>query len=336
MSVKDSACKEFFRDSERFADVCNGILFAGNSEISPMDLVPADIEYAHIGKKKDTKVIADLAKYWKKNDVTISLMILENQTNVDYTMVVRNMLTESLAYKRQIKDKIREHKAKQDLLPGAEYTCGIKREDRLTPVITIVIYLGKDAWDGAKKLHDFLKIDDKLKDYVTNHRINLYDYHDYDSYDEFSTDVGLAFKAMASRSDKNKLRQVFDDNSAELDGDATRFFGAILEIKDIDKYIKKDEDGKEIGEVCKAIDDIRLEGYEEGCDVGRAEGLEVGASTKMIGIIIKKVEKKKNLDVIADEVEEEIEIIRPMYDAVVSNPRMNAEEIYRIIFEKKN
>ena len=52
---------------------------------------------------------------------------------------------------------------------------------------------------------------------------------------------------------------------------------------------------------------------------------------KLINQIIKKVNKEKALDVIADELEEDVETISPIYDVVVANPGKNAEEIYDIL-----
>lgn len=32
----------------------------------------------------------------------------------------------------------------------------IRKEDRLHPVITLIVYWGEDKWQGAKSLHDIL------------------------------------------------------------------------------------------------------------------------------------------------------------------------------------
>ena len=55
----------------------------------------------------------------------------------------------------------------------------------------------------------------------------------------------------------------------------------------------------------------------------------------IISLIIKKVEKNKTLNVIADEVEEEIKIVQPIYDAVMANPGKGADEIYRILHDNE-
>lgn len=61
------------------------------------------------------------------------------------------------------------------------------------------------------------------------------------------------------------------------------------------------------------------------------QGIERGEQIKIIGQIIKKIDKNKDLDIIADEIEEDVEIIRPIYDAVIANPGKNSEEIFDII-----
>lgn len=61
------------------------------------------------------------------------------------------------------------------------------------------------------------------------------------------------------------------------------------------------------------------------------QGIERGEQIKIINLIIKKVNKNKDLDIIADEIEEDVEIIRPIYDIVIANPEKNLEEIYDII-----
>lgn len=48
-------------------------------------------------------------------------------------------------------------------------------------------------------------------------------------------------------------------------------------------------------------------------------------------MIQKKVKKNKNLEQIADELEESTTKIRPIYDQVKQHPEKTAEEIYNLI-----
>ena len=74
---------------------------------------------------------------------------------------------------------------------------------------------------------------------------------------------------------------------------------------------------------------IRKEEYEEGRAAGRAEG-----RVKLISLIIKKVQRGKDLLAIADAVEEPVEVIQPIYEAVLAAPGANAEQIYDKVYLK--
>ena len=68
---------------------------------------------------------------------------------------------------------------------------------------------------------------------------------------------------------------------------------------------------------------IRQEEYEAGEAAGRLMTL--------IKLIAKKVGKNKSLEAIADETEEDVEYIRPLYEAIITNPEKTPEEIYELM-----
>ena len=76
---------------------------------------------------------------------------------------------------------------------------------------------------------------------------------------------------------------------------------------------------------------IRKEEYEDGRAAGRAEGRAEGR-VKLISLIIKKVQRGKDLLFIADAVEEPVEVIQPIYEAVVAAPGADAEQIYEKLY----
>lgn len=64
-----------------------------------------------------------------------------------------------------------------------EFLSQMRKEEKYTPVITLILYLGTEQeWDGAKSLYEMLEIPKELKPFVTNHRLNLFDYHEYDNF----------------------------------------------------------------------------------------------------------------------------------------------------------
>ncbi len=79
------------------------------------------------------------------------------------------------------------------------------------------------------------------------------------------------------------------------------------------------EEGREKG---------REEGRQEGRQEGREEGKKEGEKLAKINLVIKKVKRGKPLSIIASELEEEEDDMKPMYDAVTASaPEYNIDEI---------
>ena len=63
-------------------------------------------------------------------------------------------------------------------MQGDEFLSGMTKDDRLKPVVHIVLYLGNN-WDGSKNLYDLLDIDwsnpeaQELRSYIPDFPINL-------------------------------------------------------------------------------------------------------------------------------------------------------------------
>ena len=70
--------------------------------------------------------------------------------------------------------------------------------------------------------------------------------------------------------------------------------------------------------------------YEKGWDDGRNEGKIEGETSKLILLVSRKVQKGKSMEETAEELEEDISVIEPIYNAVKeSAPEYEVEEIYR-------
>ena len=98
-----------------------------------------------------------------------------------------------------------------------------------------------------------------------------------------------------------------------------------------EKLIRREEyeDGKAAGR-----SEGRSEGMSEGISRGRAEGRSEGSRVKLISLIIKKIQRGKDILSIADAVEEPVEVIQPIYDAVLSAPGADADQIYDKVYLK--
>lgn len=272
MGKKDDYQFDYLDDDRRFADQINGALFNGRQIVKPEELEPDESQMVSTGEKAGTgnlKTIVDKVRIWKGK--TLHILAVENQNYVDYQMVLRNMLSESIGYRKQWKRKKRAHEETHDLKDRDEYLSGMKKDEKFAPIITLVVYFGTDgSWDGAKCLYDLLEIDDEIKEYVTNYRLNLYDCHEHDTFDEYKTGLRQVFEAVRYAKDKEKLREVMEENReaySRIDSDTRNMLEVVANIK-IPEECRVMEEGKERYDMCKAFEDMRQEGYDEGIEKG--------------------------------------------------------------------
>ena len=102
MGKKDLWQSDYFDDKRRFADMINGAMFHGEQIVKEEELEEADAQLVYHEKNGDAvSVIRDKAYKWKGQ--CISICVLENQSYVDYRMVFRVMLEESVSYIKQQK-----------------------------------------------------------------------------------------------------------------------------------------------------------------------------------------------------------------------------------------
>lgn len=269
MGQKDYAQNDYFKDKVRFADVCNGILFQGQPVIQPEELQEMDPDIVYYDSKNTLhKLIPDKVMMWK--GLYIGITGIESQTNVDYHMVFRVMKAEALSYDRQWSNLEKEYHRDGSLTEHAIFEwSSLGKESRFVPIIMLVIYLGTDKeWDGARCLYDMLDINEDLKPYVNNYKMNLFDYHDCDDFSIFKTENRLLFETLACSDDKRKMKAFFKEKSHEyenLDMTTKLLICDLLGFREGEFMKKRIKEGVHM---CKAIqemfDDALAEGRDEG------------------------------------------------------------------------
>lgn len=220
-------------------------------------------------RTENIKTIVDKVRIWRGKKLHI--LAVENQNYIDYRMVLRNMLSESVGYRKQWRRKKRAHEEAKDLKDGDEYLSGMKKDEKFAPIITLVVYFGTDgAWDGAKCLYDLLDIDEELKDYVTNYKLNLYDCHEHDTFDEYKTGLRQVFETVRYVKDKEKLQEVMEENweaYSRIDSETRDMLEVVANVK-IPEKCKVIEGGKERYDMRNAFEEMRQKGFDEGIEKG--------------------------------------------------------------------
>lgn len=296
MGKKDEYQFDYLDDDFRFADQINGALFHGEQIVKAEELEPAEAQSVFLEidrKNKGIKTVVDKARIWRGQKIHI--FAIENQNYVDYQMVLRTMLSESIGYHKQWKQKKREHERAEDLEYSDEFLSGMKKNEKFITIITLVVYYGEESsWDGAVCLHDLLAIEDNLKPYVTNYHLNLYNCHDHDSFEEYRTGLRQVFETIRYAGEKEKLQEIMEKNKdiySRIDGETRKMLEVVAKVR-IPEECKVIENGEERFDMCKAFEDMRLEGKLEG------------EESKLAELTQKKLAKGKSIAIIADELEE--------------------------------
>lgn len=185
MGKVDIATKQYMSHRDVIADAFNFYIYDGRQIIKPEKLQKIDTAeiFLPYGNDADIAVqkMRDNLMLWSMamdNEAVYVVLGIENQDKIHYAMAVKNMLYDALQYAKQVEEAKRSYrdktKEKTVKLNSEEFLSGFKKEDKLMPVITLVIYFGDKDWDGAKSIHDMLSVDNQeLLSYIPDYRINL-------------------------------------------------------------------------------------------------------------------------------------------------------------------
>ena len=166
MGMADTVTKEYIRSNEVFADAFNYLIYDGEQVVKPALLQELDTTEIAIPFALDEKENPAEDVVQKYRDVLKSAVIMqdaeasyillgvENQTEIHYAMPVRNIIYDALQYGKQVSEVAKRHKSKGDRKGHnkGEYLSGFYKEDRIRPVITLVVHFGADEWDGPLSL----------------------------------------------------------------------------------------------------------------------------------------------------------------------------------------
>ena len=193
--------KELYEDNLVFADTMNVLFFDGKPMIRAQDLSPLNPTEEHTifdddfvskteseEKTDKTQRKADSFSNQKYRDVLRMLQTkngklevriivgAEIQSHVHYAMPIRNFEYDALNLSRQLSARQKYNRENHLLKSKDEFLSGIKKGETFTPVLTVVVYLGKETWDAPETLHDMLNLEDvplTMRKFVPNYHMAL-------------------------------------------------------------------------------------------------------------------------------------------------------------------
>ena len=273
MGRADDITKEYVRRNDIFADLFNFFLYNGEEVIKPEHLQERDITEIALpfGNGKDLSVqklrdVLKILQVMEDDEAIYVLLGTELQTNIHYVMPPKNMLYDAIKYVEQVNTIARVHKEKKDI-SGDVFLSGFEKTDKLIPIITLVVHFGSQKWDGPVTLHEmFTTKNETLIKFIPDYRINLIspEAMSEEDFEKLHTEFRKVMKFIKYSENKKALQNMLrEDKSFEtVSRDAAKVINAVTHSG------LKIHENEEVVDMCKAIEDIRTEGYNEGRNEG--------------------------------------------------------------------
>ena len=282
--TKDLTEKNLVEAPEVFADISNVNLYDGEQVIQPEDLelLPQEMHYKG-SEGKPAKVMADVRMRWRKNGTIIALIQMENQSEINNIMPVRDLGYIFNNYNEQIKEHKRENERNSRHFYGRELVDG----DRLQPVITFVIYYGKEEWTRPLSILDMLDLEEeekkKLQPFLLNHKIHLISLSNLDEneIEKYKSDFWHVIKFLTLRG-HGKTRKYLEEESSRRTVKHPEEVSDVLYALSKDKRFletdltPKGKEESQMGPISDVLDEIEAIGFEKGVEQGIERGVEQG------------------------------------------------------------
>lgn len=177
---------------------------------------------------------------------------------------------DAIAYTKEAKALERKNRKELSLKEGKEFLSGLKKEDRLSPLLTLVFYYGEDQdWDGPTSLHEMLQIPKDLeswKKYIPDYKINLVTSRTVKK-ENFHTGLREVFELLevfSSREELEMLLREKEDHYKNLDGETSWLVEKFLDIPILKENQEKYRDERGKVNMCTAIRDMVKNGEKRG------------------------------------------------------------------------
>ena len=249
--------KEFLENNAYFVDFFNAYFFDGERVLKPENCMELD------SKMNDSNM--DLEKHVdvirKYNDGNLnSAFIIENQSYVDMSMVVRAAAYEYVAYERMLK------KSKKN-----------KSKEKLPMVHILVFYTGERPWNAARQLSELVEVDERFESYFHDYKMNLIEITGNTSYNFNEEDVYNLFYICRSIYNQS----IYEGTSNHFGLVKSSVLKVVKTLTDVEWLDLEELEEKEEIEMCEAekrwLEVKSKEWKAEGIKKGIEQGIEQGS-----------------------------------------------------------
>ncbi len=249
MGEKDITEKVLEDHNDVFADIINGLLFAGEQRVLPGALENTGIHSQY--KAEDEKVHElerDVAKYWKEREVQLAICGIENQSTIEKNMPFRIIGYDGAAYRSQLQ----------------------QNRKKILPVVTIVLYFGTDRrWRSGKNIKSLLEIPAGMDEYVSDYQIKVFEvaWLSEEQISHFRSDFRIVANFFVN---KRKNKDYIPDDPTEI-----RHVDEVLKLLQVmtgdERYKQIFQKKKGVRSMCDVAERLEKRGIEKGIEIGRTK-----------------------------------------------------------------
>ena len=286
MGAKDLAEKNLLQYKDVFSDIVNVNLFGGRCYVSAEELSrePGELITKAVSDDKLRQLQMDVPMKCKKDNINFFLC-LENQSDKNNIMPVRDMGYQHAKYMEQIKE-VKENNRKTRNYPKP-MTKELNDSQKLSPVITLVLNYSQKEWEKPRCLNDMLKFPEDMKcelePWIPSYSvcvINLASQPET-TICQYQSDFKYIVRYLCCRNDRKKLDEYFQTTEFELDHPEA-FLDWLSAVTNDTRYRKAKEliettegKGGKI-DMCVLLDMYEERGEARGIEKGISQGISQG------------------------------------------------------------
>lgn len=317
MGKKNDALCSYLAIPKVFADCINGCCFDGKRIILPEQLKDCgQITYSGISGIRSRDVVKGVC-----NGRQYAVIGIESQDKVHTAMPLRCLEYDIRQYREQLRflrqKNLEEDKAArrqgniERKLNGTEFLSGMRKGEKLNPVMTIVLYHGELPYDGCLSLRDMIDLEKEnniFLPYVADYKVNLVTLADLNE-NKFTTGFRELVGFMKRIQNRDELMKYSKENEKRISSLDEETYTAISIMTGHKKLLKNMNKYLEGGgyNMCKGMkeweafakEEGKKEGLKEGIIEGKAEG-EFRMLYELVGdgvITLEYAASKKNMTV---------------------------------------
>lgn len=316
MAGKDLSQKVLLEFPDVFADVFNTLIFQGDRIIKPEELRQITVENISTpGNMGYKQFFRDVVMENSVTGVRYLILGVENQSSPDRMMPLRGMGMDYAVYEKQVRQlvsargKKRHGSRKRKLKRSNAAIIHRQRKDmKLIPVVTLVLYYGQRDWSGPLCLHDMMQMPDEInypgiRKYIHNYGMNLVVLKDLNQEEScFISDFRYLAEYLRSKN-TDCLKKQFQEECGELAHPEATMMAMAAMTRD-ERYVGWAEQKEENNGMCKLLDYVD------------EQGMARGKKLQVIEMTMKKFRRNLTVNQIAEQLEEEVNDIAVICSAM--------------------